>query len=205
MKRFYYLTDNIESTEKVSEDLHAEGISDWHFHVLSKDEAGLQKKHVHVANPLHRFDIIHSGERGALIGGVLGFLIGTLAVMMSPLGSIFGMWFALLPTVVFGCFGAWVGGMVGLSHENYKIARFTDEIEAGRFLIMVDARKNLEDRVLRMMERQHPEATLAGIDDTWVSPLEGGKTRSVYEGSNEPGRVHSFRLSKTPVQYKKAA
>lgn len=205
MKRFYYLTDNIESTEKVSDDLHAEGISDWHFHVMSKDEAGLQKKHVHVANPLHRFDIIHSGERGALIGGALGFVAGALAVVMTPLGGIFGMWFALLPTVLFGCFGAWVGGMVGLSHENYKIARFTDDIEAGKFLIMVDARKNQETRVLRMMERCHPEATLAGIDDTWVSPLDGGQTRSVYGTANEPGRVRSFQLSKTPARIKTAA
>lgn len=205
MKRFYYLTDNIESTEQVSDDLHAEGISDWHFHVLSKDEAGLQKKHVHVANPLHRFDIIHSGERGALIGGTLGFLLGAMAVVMGPLGEIFGLWFVLLPTALFGCFGAWVGGMVGLSHENYKIARFSDDIEAGRFLIMVDVRKNQENRVLRMMERQHPEASLAGVDDTWVSPLDGGQTRSVYEGSNEPGRVHSFRLSRAPAHLNRAA
>jgi hypothetical protein len=41
MKRLYYLSSSIESVEQVSNDLHEKGITDWNFHIISKDEAGL--------------------------------------------------------------------------------------------------------------------------------------------------------------------
>ena len=38
MKRLYYLSPTIDSAEQVSNDLHEKGITDWHFHIVSKDE-----------------------------------------------------------------------------------------------------------------------------------------------------------------------
>ncbi len=190
MKRLYYLTRNVQSTERIAEDLHREGITDWHFHVISKNEAGLQTHHVHLAAPWHRFDILHTGERGALIGGTAGFLLALIAVLYTPIGEIFGFWFLPLPTALCGFFGAWVGGMVGLSHENYKIARFHDSIEHGDYILMVDCRKDQEARVRNMMRREHPEATPRGEDSTWVSPFARGGNRSVYDSSDQPGQIH---------------
>lgn len=202
MKRLYYLTRNVQSTERIAEDLHREGITDWHFHVISKDEAGLQQHHVHMANLLHRFDVLHSGERGGLIGGTIGFAIGVLAVLFTPMGDIFGFWFLPLPTGLCGFFGAWVGGLVGLSHENYKIARFHDDIEKGRYLIMIDIRKDKEESVRRVMERLHPEARLAGMDSTWISPLVAAHTRSVYESSYQPGHIEGVRTRSRKRRHK---
>ncbi len=195
MKRLYYQTKNVESTERVADDLHREGVTDWHFHVISKNEAGLQKHRVHLAAPWHRFDILHTGERGAVIGASLGLLVGLFAVLSTPIGEIFGFWFLPLPTGLCGFFGAWVGGLVGLSHESYKISRFHDVIEAGDYLLMVDIRKNQEEKVRSMMQREHPEADFRGEDSTWVSPFESGRTRSVYDSSDEPGKIHQVKLT----------
>jgi hypothetical protein len=38
MKRLYYLTDNIEAAEQLSERLHKDGIIDWNFHVLGREK-----------------------------------------------------------------------------------------------------------------------------------------------------------------------
>lgn len=196
MKRLYFLTKNVNSTEQVADDLHREGITDWHFHVISRHEARLKKHHVHSAAWWHRFDILHSGERGLLIGGGIGFVIGLISALATPLGEIFGFWFVALPTGLCGLFGAWVGGMVGLSHENYKIARFHDAIEQGHYLLMVDIRKDQEARVVNMMRREHPEAQAFGWDSTWVSPFASGGDRSVYDSSDQPGHVQSVRRGK---------
>lgn len=193
MKRLYFVTRNGDSTERIADDLHREGVTDWHFHVISKNEAWLNKHHVHSAAWWHRFDILHSGERGALIGGTIGFVLGMTGALTAPLGDVFGFWFVPLPTLLCGFFGAWVGGLVGLSHENYKIARFHDDIEKGYYLLMVDIRKHQESRVMNMMRREHPEAQARGWDSTWVSPFAHGGDRSVYDSTDQPGHINQVQ------------
>ena len=50
MKRLFYLVYQMDSVESISEDLHKEGITDWRFHVLSRDEAGLFTRKLHSAS-----------------------------------------------------------------------------------------------------------------------------------------------------------
>ena len=68
-------------------------------------------------------------------------------------------------------FGAWEGGLIGVEKENKKLARFHDDIEAGRFLILIYARRDQESVVRHMMSRRHPEAEFAGIDSHFVNPF----------------------------------
>ena len=169
MKRFYYLTSDIESVEKISQDLHEQGISDWNFHVLSKDEAGLYRRHINSATPWQELDIVHSALRGTLIGAGLSLIAG-LAVMAF---TSFGVYSVFLLVVVGALFGTWAGGFVGISHENYKIARFHDDIEAGKYLVMVDVHPDEQHRVQEIMSKSHPEAEASGEDTTIINPIEG--------------------------------
>jgi hypothetical protein len=69
MKRLYYLSSSIESVEQVSNDLHEKGITDWNFHIISKDEAGLYSHHLHSASLIQRTDVVRFVERGLISGG----------------------------------------------------------------------------------------------------------------------------------------
>ena len=114
MRRLYYIADDLPTTRAISETLHEEGISDWNFHVVAKDEDGLYRHHVHSATPIQQLDIVHTGERFAMIGAAVGLVAGLIAYFsasLSPLAV-----FAI--TLVAGLFGAWLGGMVGSSREN---------------------------------------------------------------------------------------
>ncbi|MBS1212487.1 MAG: uncharacterized protein H6R26_1104, partial [Proteobacteria bacterium] len=147
MKRLYYLTENIDSVEQVSNDLHQAGVTDWNFHVLSKDEAGLYKRHIHSANYLQKLDIIRNAERGAMAGFAGAVLVTGYVITAEPFGSQLS---GLVYVAIFGfitLFGAWMGGLVGLSRENQKIAEYHDDIEAGKFLIMIDVKIGDEQRV----------------------------------------------------------
>jgi hypothetical protein len=168
MKRLYYLTSEIESVEKISRDLHGEGITDWNFHVLSKDEAGLYRRNINSATPWQELDIVHTALRGTLIGAALG-LLGGLVIMYI---TTFGLPSLFLMLVVGALFGTWAGGFVGISHENYKITRFHDDIEAGKYLIMVDAHPDEQHRVQTIMAK-YPEAIPSGQGSTIINPLKG--------------------------------
>jgi hypothetical protein len=172
MKRIYYVTDNIDSTEQISKDLHQAGISDWHFHVLSKDEAGLYKRHIHSANYVHKLDIIRNAERGAIAGFLGAVLVTGYVIAAEPFGSNLS---GLVYVAIFGfitLFGAWMGGLVGIAHENQKIAVYHDDIASGKFLIMIDVKVGEEDKVQALMAEKHPEARFKRIGSTFINPFK---------------------------------
>ncbi|HEY3698548.1 MAG TPA: YrzE family protein [Spongiibacteraceae bacterium] len=151
-RRLYYLADNIEMVDRVANLLHRQGIEGWNFHVLSKDDVGLYKHHLHSATPLHSQDILRAGERGALIGLLAGLVISLIVI------GVFGFFqnqfiiAALVITLLVTMHGAWAGGMAGLMNENYKIKRFHGDIEAGRFLLMIDVTNNSREKVKRALD-----------------------------------------------------
>ena len=169
MKRLYYLTYSVDSTEQISKDLHAHGINDWRFHVVSKDEAGLFNHHVHSANILYRTDMVRFVERGVILGG----LISCASILPLALNNVFnlpmGAWLAMgLFSMVLG---AWVGCFGGVSSENYKIRRFHDAIQKGQYLAMIDAPKLQIDEIKALMKAKHNEAQLQLEDSTITNPF----------------------------------
>ncbi len=181
MRRLYYVADNVDDAEAVTAALQTEGVSHWHLHVLAKDAAGLYTHKIHSANPIHQLDFVRTGARYALAGLLSGCL---LAVVLYGLSS----WEVInLPTspmvfVVLGlvglCFGAWEGGLVGLTRENYKIERFHQEIEAGKYLIMVDVNKDQRPVVKELMNFEFPRIPYRGGDTTRIHIF--GKPKVTY-------------------------
>ena len=74
-------------------------------------------------------------------------------------------------------FGAWEGGLIGVEKKNKKIERFSDDIEAGKYLILIYARRDQESVVRHMMSRRHPEAEFAGVDRQFVNPFTSVRRR----------------------------
>ena len=180
MKCLYYLAPNLKSTHDISDDLHEVGIDDFFLHVISRDESGLKKQHIHSSNYLETLDLIRDG----LIGAVIGFLVGLLGVWALQYFTPFGpnihvpawVYYAIVAAAT--CFGAWEGGLIGVATENKKIARFHDDLEAGRYLILIYALKSKEDTVRAMMRERHPEAVLAAVDSHFINPFSGVKRDS---------------------------
>lgn len=172
MKRIYYLTGNLDSTEQISTDLHQTGITDWHFHVLSKDEAGLYKRHIHSANYLQQLDIVRSGIMGALIAFGIAIIVVAVLMITEPFGPNVNNLFYLIFIVVTTMFGAWDGGLIGVSKENKKLAEFHDDLEAGKYLVLVDVRREEEGKVTELMKAKHPEAQLVGTDTMSINPFK---------------------------------
>ena len=173
MKCLYYLAPTLKSTQDISEDLHQVGVNDYFLHVVSRDESGLKQQHIHSSNYLETLDLIRDG----LIGAVVGFLVGLAGVWALQHFEPFGpnihvpAWVYYAIVAVATLFGAWEGGLIGVASENRKLARFHDDLEGGKYLILIYARKDQESVVRHTMSKRHPEAEFAGIDSHFVNPF----------------------------------
>jgi hypothetical protein len=171
MKCLYYLAPTLDSTHVISDDLHEVGVKDFFVHVISRDEAGLQQQHIHSSNYLETLDLVRDG----IIGGVLGFLVGLLGVALleyfDPIGVEIPAFVYYALVGVATLFGAWEGGLIGIGIENRKLAKFHDDIEAGKFLILIYALKEQEEVVSKMMRERHPESELVAVDRHFINPF----------------------------------
>ena len=130
MKCLYYLAPTLKSTHDISDDLHEVGIDDFFLHVISRDESGLKKQHIHSSNYLETLDLIRDG----LIGAVIGFLVGLVGVWLLQYFAPFGpnvhvpafVYYLIVAAATL--FGAWEGGLVGVATENKKLERFHDDL-----------------------------------------------------------------------------
>lgn len=180
MKRLFYLVDSIDSVESISDDLHRDGITNWRFHIVSKDEAGLYTHRLHSASVLDRTDLARFVERGMIIGGLfaLSFVL--------PLALWGGLDWPTSAFVAMGVFlvlaGGWLGGFGGIGTENYRLRKFHDAIEAGKYLVMVDVSKSNADHMRALMAKNHPDAVLQGEGSSFNNPFAGAD-----------GQVHVLR------------
>ncbi|MDX1589621.1 MAG: hypothetical protein R3296_11850 [Oleiphilaceae bacterium] len=172
MKRLFYLVDNIDSVESISRDLHREGVTDWRFHVLGKNEAGLYTRRLHSANIFEKSDLIRYLERGAMIGGLIGLLLVTAGMVTGYPPMSGGAWLALFLFCVVAA--AWIAGFGGISAENYKVRPFHDAIERGEYLVLVDVPKKHDEAMRRLMAKNHPEARLQAEDSNHNNPFSRG-------------------------------
>jgi hypothetical protein len=171
MKCLYYLAPTLDSTHVISDDLHAVGVNDFWVHVISRDEAGLRKQHIHSSNYLETLDVVRDGVIGALAGFLVGLLGIWLIERFDPFGVEVPTWVYFVLVGVATMFGTWEGGLIGIASENRKLARFHEDIVAGRFLVLIYAFKEQEQAVRRMMQERHPEAEFAGVDRHFINPF----------------------------------
>ncbi len=184
MKCLYYVAPTLKSTLDISDDLHAVGINDFFVHVVSRDETGLKQHQIHSSNYLETLDLIRDG----LIGAVLGFLAGLLGVWALQYFDALGpkihvpmlVNYAIVATVTL--FGAWEGGLIGIATEHKKIARFRDDLDAGKYLILIYVLLIKEPAVRAMMSERHPEATFAAADRQFINPFSSLKRHAEGDG-----------------------
>ena len=175
MKRLYYLSDNIDYVKAISDELHQSGISDWNFHVMSRDEAGIYTHHLHGSNPLQRTDFIH----GALRGTLCGLTLSLLAVIGLLWQTSFPHEVPIAAALMLTMFSTWVGGLIGISRVHYKIARYYDKLQAGEYLIMVDVPRKYAASIEPILESHYRgKAQKVGESSSFDNPFESGPVLS---------------------------
>lgn len=173
MKQHHYLFDSLDDLQRACLDLEEMNVPHERLYVAHKSHLSLEKRHLNDIGEVGETDLIHSGLRGVLVG------------LVASACAVSATWFALghheLGGVITGFVGlvalgfcTWVGGLVGASHDNWRLSPYHDQIEQGKSLLLVDLAPEQEMEVTRFMAAIHREGRHTGESSSHESPLEGG-------------------------------
>lgn len=138
MKRQYYISSDLADLQLVEQELKSEGLSTPQIHVLSENDAEVEKHHLHAIESVLKQDVVRSTMLGAIAGVATASLVLLLVYLLQWHTTVAGwMPFAFLSIVILG-FCTWVGGFVGIQVPNYEFKQFQNLLSAGKHIFFVD-------------------------------------------------------------------
>ena len=161
MKRYFYLSDDLDDLEVIEAQLEEKGVSTPQIHVISKDDAGLDKHKLHQVHQWFQTDVVHSTLRGAIIGVLVAVTIILVCYFAGIDATIGQLPFIFLSIILLG-FCTWEAGFIGTQLPNRHYKRFSKALEDGKHLLMVDIDPR-EEEVLSGVVSQHPKLESAGV------------------------------------------
>ena len=75
MRRFYYISDDLDNLEQIEHELESGGIARPQIYLLSNDDVGLENHDVNRVASFLKTDMVHLGEIGAVFGLAIAALI----------------------------------------------------------------------------------------------------------------------------------
>lgn len=169
MKRFYYISDDLDDLERIEIELESNGIATPQIHVLSKRDAEVEERHLHEVQAFMKKDVVHSAEIGAVLGLIAAVVVLLVSYFSGMTEKVGWVPFVFLAIVVLG-FITWEGGLFGIQVPNVHFARFEQALEQGKHILFVETEREQEP-VLKKVLARHPKLDPAGIETThtkWV-------------------------------------
>lgn len=163
-RRLYIICPDLPAAQQTMNDLLLARIGERHIHVLAKRGAPMEG--LHEANVLQKTDLVHGAGLGLLVGGAAGVLLGVFIVLVPPYDGPIELVAVLLMALAGAFFGTWVSSMVGAGIPNTKLVAFAQDIEEGRYLMMIDVPFHRVDEIQAYVARRHPEDRSGGIEPT---------------------------------------
>lgn len=176
MLRHYYATENLDSLQGIEKELISHGFSDAQIHVVSEQDAEIDKYQLHQIESVLKKDVVHSTEVGAIAGGVIAFVSLIFAYFMDWVNGPAGwMPFIFLAIVILG-FCTWEGGFIGIQTDNVNFRRFRRLLAQGKHVLFVDIEPeqkiNLDDVIAH-----YPDIQKQGVGEASPGWLVHGREK----------------------------
>jgi len=163
MRRHYYISNDLDDLESIEKELENRGVTTPQIHVLSRDDLGVQKHHLHEVPSMMKKDVVHSTSIAALFGFLCAVLVLSVAQFSGVTETVGWIPFIFLAVVVMG-FVTWEGGMWGIQEPNIHFKRFQKALDAGKHVLYVEVKKD-QEVLLKSVTDIHPGLQAAGIED----------------------------------------
>ena len=160
MKRFYYISDDLDDLAQVEHELEMAGIAKPQIHVFSHDDAGVEQRHLHNVQEFMKRDVVHSALWGALIGFIAALLILLAAHFSGIAARVHWAPFLLLALVAWG-FCTWEGGLFGMHVPHHELRHFEAALKEGKHILFVDVEPDKID-LLSSIHARHSHLKPAG-------------------------------------------
>ncbi|WP_281645487.1 hypothetical protein [Parendozoicomonas sp. Alg238-R29] len=173
MKQHHYMFDSLDDLQRACCDLEDIGVAHESLHVVHKNRASVEKRYLNGVGELEETDLIHTGLRGFLFGVIASTFSGLLTWNWFGTHELGGVITGFVCFVTLGFF-TWVGGLVGINHDNWRLSPYHDMLDHGKGLLLVDLWPQQEMEVTRLMAALHREGRHIGECSSLESPFEGG-------------------------------
>ena len=151
MKRSYFLVQTLEDAQQLQSILVKKNIAKEQIHMLCADDRRLAAMGLNPLPLTQRKDIFADIEYGGLLGILVGLLV---AIALIPFqAEIIKLTTLVFSSIVFsiGLAGIILGGLIGLTRENYHISEFREQIFADQCVVMIDTQKSGESQVNELL------------------------------------------------------
>ncbi|MBC3764259.1 hypothetical protein [Neptunicella marina] len=174
--QYQFLLNNLNESDRLEDSLIKQGIKASNIHFISENSADFAGHRVHEASIIEERDVVHKLERGAIVGLITGCLLSWLLYLNQPYGwQINGLNVVFILFLTIG-FGGWIGGLIGISHRNYRLSDKDGELHQGKAMMLVYSDKQHESVIKNTIAVQFPDAQFVGIKSHFDNPLVGKKT-----------------------------
>ena len=182
-QRYYFISDDLDDLEQVETELIAKGVSSTQIHVLSRDNAGVQRhEQLTGVTSLMKRDIVHSALIGAVVGLALAIGVLIVARIADWTASAAG-WtpFVFLAVALLGAM-TWIGGLRGIQSPNHQFKRFQSVLDEGQHVLLIDV-EPVGKTVLDSICADHPGLQPAGMGKStpdWIQAFTSGTEKWWY-------------------------
>ena len=159
-RRLYYMLPNVKAARAELDELLLARIEERHIHFLAKE--GTLPDDMPDCNFLLKTDLIHGAKLGIAIGGIVGLAAGIFLVLFPPEGLTLRTMTILLVTLGGALFGGWASGMNAAAIPNKKLEQYSERIEQGQVLMMVDVPVRRMKEIEEMIAKRHPDFSFGG-------------------------------------------
>ncbi|MEM9397979.1 MAG: NAD/FAD-utilizing enzyme [Pseudomonadota bacterium] len=154
MQRYYFIDEDLDDLEKVSAELEGVGIAKEQLYVLTQSDGEVDKRDFNYVWSILKKDTVRSAIIGSLVGVCLAWLV-LVGAWASGLPETY-TWvpFVFLSIVVLG-FCTWEGGLWGIQQPHHEFKRFSEELDKGRHILLVEAEAEYASAMTSVAEK-HP-------------------------------------------------
>lgn len=170
MYRAYYVIRKLKPLKQAVDLLEQSGVGRNRIHVLARDNGMLERAGINATTFWEDTDIMPAGYRGAWIGFVAGLVGGLLLIGADPFGVDLGLATLVLVTLLVTCFGAWAGGLAGITGVQHHLRPYIGRVRRGAFLVMVDVDREQDVRKVKRLLRDGARSRPERVDESF-SPL----------------------------------
>ena len=171
MLQLQYLVNNGQEGKVLDHDLIEMGIQGDNIHFVASDEKVLSQSDLPSANVIEETEIMHLGMREAMLGVIGAVTFFVLLVVFKPYDWNASITNYVTAFVLFTALFAWLGAVVGLHFENYRISPFHQALHQGKLIMLVYISQEQEQIVRRLMSKKHPEAQFLASREAVDNPF----------------------------------
>ncbi len=176
-----FLLNGLAQSDTIQAELVNTGIHEQDIHFISENSADFAGHHVHEATPFEERDLVHSSLRMAAIGAVVGCIASAVIYMVQPYGwQINTLNVVMLLLLCIG-FSGWIGGLVGISHRNYRLSKYENELKNGKAIMLVYTDDEHADKAKQIVNQQDARSRYLGKDSTFDNPLKNEKLEELED------------------------